>query len=431
MKKSKKEKSASRLGLRSPIGRRPHRAKLYLNEMFACVAIGAASFTPLAPPFSRPATNTELLAVRRLLRIDMAEAETTSTTIATTSKAPKLKPRRGRRSRSRSRSPRPLAHKLLYGNHPNIYWRAVAPESLRTHPRVVALPPASAMELAGPATFWWVRQTDDLWDELHEGVLTSRHLLASLGMRDPRAAASCGLPRGVVQAGALARCWSALRDSSRRVPKGRLTWQPPEKVDAATAANVAWRDAYNAELKSAGAVGSGDGNGDGSAAAWDGRRGPDGDDPISSDKWLRQCAEAIGKDGDISRVRCAWGSAQEASALAAFLESLPAEARLEEIGMAVASPGQMPSEDLRMAALSGQLPCLGASPDWMLRREPGADLEVVEVRVMTPLSRRYASLDALYYTRTHTRVLLTTVYYYEYALTSCESHTASSPLSLR
>jgi hypothetical protein len=61
--------------------------------------------------------------------------------------------------------------------------------------------------LAGPDTFWWVRQDDELWDELHDGVLTSRHLLSALGMRERRAAKLLGFGNHLVTPDAIGHVW--------------------------------------------------------------------------------------------------------------------------------------------------------------------------------------------------------------------------------
>ena len=44
-----------------------------------------------------------------------------------------------------------------------------------------------------PQHLQWVRQDEPLWDDLHEGVITSRHLLAILGFREARSARVLGL----------------------------------------------------------------------------------------------------------------------------------------------------------------------------------------------------------------------------------------------
>ena len=56
----------------------------------------------------------------------------------------------------------------------------------------------------------------------------------------------------------------------------------------------------------------------------------------------------------IGLVRRSWGSAQEAAALAAFIEDLPEEANLEEIGLAMASEDLLPNDALKRMHSKGR-----------------------------------------------------------------------------
>ena len=267
--------------------------------------------------------------------------------------------------------PRPS---IIRGKAPNIHWRAISSDEFRAHPRVIGLPPVSGLALAGPATYDWVRQDDPLWDELHEGVLTSRHLLSALGMRENKAAAMCGLPRGVVQPGSIARCWEGLRNAAP--PPAQLTWCSSEYVAAAEVSNEAYRDAFVAYQRAS------------TSPTWppsaDGATGGYSDDMLSAS------ARAYGRSG-INAVRCAWGSAQEAAALVAALQGLPKTAELFEVGMAMAAPDALPNEAMRHAMEAGEIPPLGASPDAMLRLGPKAPFEAVEVKNVCPFFELPAS----------------------------------------
>ena len=245
-------------------------------------------------------------------------------------------------------------------------------DALRSHPRMLPLPPVSGLSLAGPDTFRWVRQDHPLWDELHEGVMTSRHLLSVLGFREPKAAAKLGLPRAVRQSNALAHVHAQL--SAAKDPPPQLRRQPAEAVAAAELQNGAQQYAYSKVLE------------------------------LHSKGWpppsRRPALDASGAGGaasappSLSLARCQWGSAQEASALASLLEALPA-ARMEEVGLAVLRPEDVPDAELREAAMRGELPYIGASPDGMLRRSADAPLEVVEIKCVTPFfeSRRPGQLQ--------------------------------------
>ena len=270
--------------------------------------------------------------------------------------------RRRRRQHQQQRRPA-----FIKGRNPNIHWRALSTDDFRAHPRVIGLPPVDGIQLAGPQTFWWVRQDDPLWDELHDGVLTSRHLLAALGMREPRAARASGLPRAVVQPGAIGRVWRELHSAPA---PGRLEWRPADEVARADETNTVYREAFVQCVRNLG------------APPWPPAR--DGRASGYDEKTLRRTAAHFGRGG-VASVRCAWGSAQEASAIVAALESaLPRDAVIEEIGMAVLHPDRMPTDELRAAAWAGQLPTVGASPDAMLRRTPGGPLEAVEVKNTCP-----------------------------------------------
>ena len=109
---------------------------------------------------------------------------------------------------------------------------------------------------------------------------------------------------------------------------------------AAHATNLALREAMREYARADGAV-------------WPPR------DSDARDAELRRAAARMSQ-ASLNQVRCAWGSAQEAAALAALLEALPRGAILEEIGLAILSPDNLPTAELRAAALAGELPPLGA-----------------------------------------------------------------------
>lgn len=313
----------------------------------------------MPPPSPRPATQGELEAVNRLrvhssrMHMDADGAQLELRSSADPQQRPPQHP-------SAPRQP-PSPPLCIVGDAPNVLWRAISPEELRAHPRVLPLPPSSCVTLAGPDTFWWVRQDDELWDELHDGVLTSRHLLSALGMRERRAAKLLGFGNHLVTPDAIGHVWEAL---SRPPPPGRLDRPPETEVRAAHATNLALREAMREYARADGAV-------------WPPR------DSAAKDAELRRTAARMSQ-ASLNQVRCAWGSAQEAAALAALLEALPRGATLEEIGLAILSPDNLPTAELRAAALAGELPPLGASPDAMIRPHAGAPLEAVEVKNVCP-----------------------------------------------
>ena len=255
----------------------------------------------------------------------------------------------------------------LAGSTPNVHWRYVDTEELRAHPRYSSLPPVSSLELCGPASFRWIRQEEPLWDAVHEGVLTSRHLISVLGFREPAAARSLGLSRAMESPDAMRRVYDELRNADpqgigRSVPSCALSGFEASAVTAAATRNAEIQTAW-AEVRRA------------HAGAWP----PPRRNPPPRRRGDRAAS--------ISSVRCAWGSAQEAAALAAVLQYDEA-ATMEEIGLAMVDPANMPTEELRAAAAAGELPPIGASPDAMLQLGGGAAMEPLEVKNTCPFYTR-------------------------------------------
>ena len=261
---------------------------------------------------------------------------------------------------------------VVSGSSPNVHWRGITMEELRTHPRFISLPPASDVRLAGPETFHYVRQDEPLWDELHDGVLTSRYLLGALGMREPEAARALGLPRAVIQPGAIAETWRALRMPVALHTVARLRDRADAEVRAAHTANRKVIAALSRRGRHRGAR----------PMWWPPRSSHP--PPEYDAARLRDSAQTMA-EGGIHAVRCAWGSAQEAAAIAAVLDALPREARIEEIGLSMLRPKRGLGRRLRAVIASlGELPPIGVSPDAMLRMAPGAPRMVVEVKNVSP-----------------------------------------------
>ena len=210
---------------------------------------------------------------------------------------------------------------------------------MRSHPRYSSLPPVSSLELAGPNTFRWIRQEEPLWDAVHEGVLTSRHLISVLGFREPAAARRLGLSRAMESPDAMRHVYEELRRADpqgigRSVPSCALTGFDASAVAAATTRNAEVRTAW-VEVRRA------------HAGAWP--------PPRRAPPPRRRGDRAP----SISSVRCAWGSAQEAAALAAVLQH-EKDASMEEIGLAMVDPAQGAAAIL--VGCSIRLPSTGAPP---------------------------------------------------------------------
>jgi len=287
----------------------------------------------------------EALAARMHAVVSMSAAEGTG----------QAQSRRSRRRRSRSRSASPI-QTLLRGKEPNLNWRATTLEELRADPRFVALPPVEAVHVGGPATFRWVRQDDPLWDALHAGVLTSRSLLGVLGMCEAESAALLGLHPAMASRGAALSAWASLQRPT--------TWDPGA---SAPEEDVVYCQ-LNAKLTAAH-------NGDAALPA----RGP-----RSRKSQARGRARRLGAGCSIGTVRCAWGSAQEASTLRSLVEHATASPGLvvEEAGLEMLDPARLPPR-MRDAASGLALPPIGASPDAFLRL-PDGSREPVEVKNVCP-----------------------------------------------
>ena len=107
----------------------------------------------------------------------------------------------------------------------------------------------SSLTLAGPDTFKWVRQDTDLWDELHAGVLTSRHLLSALGFREPTAGAALGLPKGVCYSGALADVHAQLMYGKQLAATERAGLPAGAQLVWPTAAEVKDAERHNTQVR--------------------------------------------------------------------------------------------------------------------------------------------------------------------------------------
>ncbi|KAL0048902.1 hypothetical protein WJX82_001954 [Trebouxia sp. C0006] len=81
------------------------------------------------------------------------------------------------------------------GNTPNLFWRRISFDQLRSQSQYVGLPPPDQLHLECIADYRNVRQESQLWTELHQGLLTTGRLNAALGFYEPAAAKRLGIPR--------------------------------------------------------------------------------------------------------------------------------------------------------------------------------------------------------------------------------------------
>jgi len=256
---------------------------------------------------------------------------------------------------------------IVHGRVPNIHWCATSHDELRWHAAFRALPPVEHVRVGGPSTYAHVRQDDPLWSELHAGVLTSRNVMGALGFCEARAARQLGLQPGMASGRKAESAFWALQEPP---PAGCGPPSDPTDADSAlNALNAKATTAYNEGLFIATARGGKQG---GPAA-------------------VRQ--RHLGGGCSISQVRCAWGSAQEASSLRSLIEDLSLSepgCYLEEAGLCMLSASDLPLPAApapgRVACppvLASALPPIGASPDGFAVRADGTR-QVVEVKNVCP-----------------------------------------------
>jgi hypothetical protein len=288
--------------------------------------------------------------------------------------------RRAGGGRSPSPTPTSPGSGLIRGRVPNVYWRASSMDELRASAPFRALPPVDEVTVTGPSTYAWVRQDDQLWSDLHAGVLTSRNLLAVLGITEGRASAALGLQPGMA--------------SHRKALHACHALQHGEAVSAAAAArgvndarvraaNAAATTAYNERLflqavKLAAAAPAG-------PAAADGGDGGSAEGGARGRRRPAQRPPRLPAGVTIGEVRCAWGSAQEASTLRSLCAHFAAEdpgAFVEEAGLCMLS-AQAAEALLGAEQPRPRLPPIGASPDGFVTRSSGERL-VIEVKNVCP-----------------------------------------------
>eukprot|EP00928_Gymnodinium_smaydae_P015910 TRINITY_DN15918_c0_g1_i1.p1 TRINITY_DN15918_c0_g1~~TRINITY_DN15918_c0_g1_i1.p1 ORF type:complete len:556 (+),score=62.37 TRINITY_DN15918_c0_g1_i1:100-1767(+) len=275
---------------------------------------------------------------------------------------------------------------LVTGQIPNIYWNAVTMEELRCNDSFLPLPPPRILQIEGPETWHWVRQDDPLWDELHWGVLSTRHLQGILGFREPQSIDFLGLPQHTGSHQAALSAYRDLSESSEAA--ARYPWRPHSSADAANKSSQAKWSAQHRVDK--GKILS-----------------------IASAKLQQQTKRSSQRRWtSIGDVRCAWGNAQEAAALKSILDAFPSHGfQMEEVGLAMLDPARVesyrpfePVLDSSTTSQSSQQrrwqrnskaiaehskdrlqmpPLMGASPDGMLRL-PSGELAAVEVKNVCP-----------------------------------------------
>jgi hypothetical protein len=247
----------------------------------------------------------------------------------------------------------------LFGRYPNVQWRSISRQELRHHPRYLALPPVEQITKDWYAVCAWspfVRQETVLWDELHQGVLTSSRLSSIIGFKEPRTIEYLSLPEQIVGTSQALNAACILK--SPPIFDSSQLWRgfQPRRVAKNKKLNLRITQEFNQKLKSV-------------------------ENP--SFPMLKET-----KKDDLQWVRCSWGAAQEPSTIYSLLEAYP-EARIEETGLTLlaGSGMQLLINDWDFDPRSYPLPPMGASPDARLKINMEQDItfiSAVEVKNLCP-----------------------------------------------
>lgn len=251
---------------------------------------------------------------------------------------------------------------LNNGDIPDVYWRAIPMEHLRSHPLYVPLPhPDTIRRIHSLEQVRTFRQDSWQWDELHRGRCTTSQAAPALGFLEPNAAKVLGIPRSLQNGcmGAFERlrqpALRTLEDMNKILTTGgnggdkklHQVWKEMDESD----------DYYPFAAKYLPSV--------------------------SLEEMRRRKGEAKRYVRDMSshmRIRMSWGNCQEATAILTALNYFAKEDRglkVKEVGMCGAG--------LDVNELVGKTTSLlvGASPDSVIEYSDGT-LEVLEVKNHCP-----------------------------------------------
>lgn len=302
------------------------------------------------------------------------------------------------------------------GRVPNVFWRAVALDDLRSCVSFVGLPEESRIVIAGRRSFASVRQGTALWDALHDGRLTTGLLKNALGFCEPacdrRALGMSSRGHGGGISSVVSRLRrervgvddvdAALASEAARANAEATETFNRERASAARAASAAECDSDDAAVEitadASMSVGS-------AASAMDimlasllvkpatpksskGKKKKNGKSKKRNSKTNRavgddaamltnaQYCRALAKGGEMA-IRLAWGSEQEASTLCSLMCHFTGST-VYEAGLCMLDPADIPS-DWNV----GPLPPVGASPDGLITLASGERF-AVEVKNSSP-----------------------------------------------
>ncbi|KAK9850983.1 hypothetical protein WJX84_009134 [Apatococcus fuscideae] len=261
----------------------------------------------------------------------------------------------------------------MAGSFPNLAWNGIGMEELRDSPVFGALPPVWDIPLVSSKAYRYVRQDSDLWDALHQGILTTGRLNNALGFYEPMAGKMLGVPRTRISHQALLSIYYHLQDTPF-VPPRRWGHPPvaapaPATATAPATASASQKDpAANGHSSAATTPGPPQNGSERSGLVPEGlkaqppagvagglrkkaRRRPRGKHAGSKAaagdvqaklaarmQWregMERKSRAVASGG-AGRVRMAWGTAQEPASLYSLLTAFP-DSQLGETGSQPAS----------------------------------------------------------------------------------------------
>eukprot|EP01039_Chlorochromonas_danica_P008438 gene8438-9304_t len=271
------------------------------------------------------------------------------------------------------------------GSVPNVHWRAVPMEDLRLHPLYQPLPPTDHVTLSSSSSSssspediaGLFRQGSWQWEALHAGRLTTSRMAAVLGFFEHEAADLLAIPRSLRGHHRAVEGWQQLR----RKPLPLQALQGEDEADPEEPPPPPPAPTTTAPSGSCWVVSQ-----PGECFSFSYQPVPHGHYPSGG---------SPPRLHDVSAVRLAWGSAQEATAILAVLNYFArAGGKVREAGMCLFEALEARDQEAASYGVArrwreeGSLPLLGASPDGLLALgdddNDNSCLAVVEVKCFSP-----------------------------------------------
>lgn len=220
----------------------------------------------------------------------------------------------------------------MHGMMPNVWYGAISSLSVvKGHPSFICLPEPDDVTLEyGRASYRYIKEEDALWSRLHAGRLTTGNLNAVLGFYEPCAGKVLRLNKGWLSHNRVVSAYHHLCN---------------DVYDIGTEEGVQGDARMRNEQAHARAQGHPVCGNDVDEEAFEALK--------------QRKARSLKSMMDVNRVRCAWGSAQEATALAILCEHWRSRKMVFEVGLFALS-----DDDIRSLGFSPEeLPPIGATPD--------------------------------------------------------------------